>query len=248
MSTGPLVPRDSRKDALYWTELTARERALQQALHARLREEGRSSQHRSQWLVAAHASHQRLAIACYSQGQPLGVVRDEVTLALEALSTMIEGTPDEPFALRGRDDYFSALWLLSLGYTLGVERTQLMHVVETVGNRGKDALYEALLAAATFESYPAATVLHPRPYKLLFDAVQANPELRPRLTRGYLDRYYTQSRGAYWWGSHERGSPYVGYWCLEVAAFVRALAIPDSEFADHPFYPRDLARPTLTER
>ena len=84
--------------------------------------------------------------------------------------------------------------------------------------------------------------LHPRPYKLLFDVVQANPESRPRLIRGYLDGYYKQSRGAYWWGSHELGSPYVGYWCFEVAAFVKKLGIDDSAFADNPYYPRDIVK------
>ena len=48
--------------------------------------------------------------------------------------------------------------------------------------------------------------------------------------------------GAYWHDSHlNKDTGYFGYWCFELAAFVKALGIPDDAFADNPFYPRDLA-------
>jgi len=46
-----------------------------------------------------------------------------------------------------------------------------------------------------------------------------------------------------WWGSFENGSDgYFGYWCFEAALAVRLFGIDDSSFADHSYYPKDLAR------
>jgi hypothetical protein len=53
----------------------------------------------------------------------------------------------------------------------------------------------------------------------------------------------------YWHDKHTiKGVGFFGYWCFEVAAFVRKLGINDEPFADNPYYPRDLVKAsTATE-
>ena len=234
-------PRDSRKDPSYWVDFIAPEQRHVDVLRTQIARGGTYEQ-RAQWLIGIAGSEQRLAVAMYSEGAPLAAVRAKVASAIDARIEAIAGTPDEPFDLRSRDSYFSALWMVSLGYTLAVDGSKLSGLVQAIGNHRKDAMYEALLSATGLGGHKTDRILHPRPYGLLLDAIESAPEKRPSLIRTYLDRYYEQSRGAYWWGSHHSGVPYVGYWCFEVAAFVRALSIPDDVFSDHTFYPRELAR------
>ncbi len=242
--TGTLRPRDRRKDAAYWQTYVRQAEEGMEMLRARLAAGGRPEL-RVQWLVGLAGESERLAIAHYSQGQPLSVVRQDVSAALVALADSIPANAAEPFDLRGRDDYTTALWLLSMGYCLAMEPAVVRRAVDAIGNQGRDALYERLLKAipeVEIVSAGVTKVLHPRPYGTLLRALDAPPEDRPAGIQAYLGGYYRQMRGTYWWGQHLSGDAYFGYWCFEVAAFVRAFAISDEAFASDPFYPRDLAR------
>ena len=62
-----------------------------------------------------------------------------------------------------------------------------------------------------------------------------------RLTDRFLAVYYDGMQDAYWHNTHlSDDSGYFGYWCFELAAFVRELRINDATFADSAFFPRNL--------
>jgi hypothetical protein len=148
---------------------------------------------RSQALAGLRLSTQRLAMMLYSQGQPLDVVRSNVIQAIEVLregaATMVG---IDRFDLRGAIDYTSALWLIAMAYCLGVDHALLESPTATLGNRGRDAVYERLLDVVGVRARPVARVLLPRPYKLLLRALEATEHARPGLIEAYLDHYYAQ--------------------------------------------------------
>jgi hypothetical protein len=84
-------------------------------------------------------------------------------------------------------------------------------------------------------------VVYPEPYGLLLQALDATGEERTQGIQKFLASFYDGMRGAYWHGSHASDDTgFFGYWCFELAAFVKAMAIDDSAFADNRYYPRDL--------
>jgi hypothetical protein len=83
--------------------------------------------------------------------------------------------------------------------------------------------------------------MYPRPYGPLRDALDASGDEQSQKLTEFLDGWYDGMEAAYWHGSHTGSDAgYFGYWCFELAAFVKQLGINDSTFADNLYYPSDL--------
>ena len=102
--------------------------------------------------------------------------------------------------------------------------------------------------AAVEEAQGAHGFEDPKPYQALLEAVNARGEQQIKLIQKFLSGYYAGMRKTYWYDSHlGENAGFFGYWCFELAAFVKALNIEDSAFSDNIFYPIDLVKEARIE-
>ncbi len=140
------------------------------------------------------------------------------------------------------DNYFDFLWHLSFAFILKAEPKLLTRVIILINNQGKDALLDRILQKIGAGNKVSDKLLYPRPYKSLFEALDAPKEKQPALVARFLKNWYEDCKKAYWYNNgKDEDSGYFGYWCFESALVVRLWDIDDSSFADHPNYPKDLA-------
>lgn len=110
-------------------------------------------------------------------------------------------------------------------------------------NQGKDALLDYLFLAVGLSGKQGDTLKVGKIYKDLYAICLASVEQRPAMMKKYIETWYAKSKFKGWHDLHKyEDHGYVGYWSLESALIVRLLGIDDKEFADHPHYPKDLAR------
>lgn len=141
------------------------------------------------------------------------------------------------------DRYVLCLWLYSFAICLNIERRLLDQLMVLIGNEGEDALFDRLAA----RQYPArtigATLIYPRVFQSLYDALDAPQAKRATLLVKYVTKWYASMKRANWHDTHlgkELGG-YNGYWCFEVAGVVKTFGLDDSAIEDLPYYPKDLA-------
>ena len=110
-------------------------------------------------------------------------------------------------------------------------------------NRGKDQLLDLLLNTAGLPGPQSDSLEIGGIYKKLLQVCMATPEKRTALMAKYLDGWYVGNKQSPWYNSaRDDDSGYIGYWSFEAALVVRLFGIDDEGFADHPHYPKDLAR------
>ena len=124
---------------------------------------------------------------------------------------------------------------------LDVGDAEFHRAVKDLGNEGRDALFDRLVALRIPDRVTTMTLMYPKPYEPLLRALDATGEQQTRLIERFLAVDDDGMWSAYWHDRHlSDDSGYFGYWCFELAAFVRELRIDDATFADSAFYPRDL--------
>ena len=126
------------------------------------------------------------------------------------------------------DAYVFALWIVSLGVLLEVTDEEFRLAVDLLGNRGGDALFDRLVALRIPARTRATELLYPHVYRPLYEALVAEGARRAVLIQIFLDRWYAGMSDTYWHDSHlAEDTGYFGYWCFELAAFVKALGVDD---------------------
>ncbi len=200
-------------------------------------------EHRQSLLHSIFRRRLELLIARYSRGDAKAVLAGAFPAVIDALAEYQREAGPGTQNFNNFDAYVYALWILSLGILLDVDRDLLDRAIAELNNRGRDAIFDRLLALRLPGLKPAANVLYPEPYGLLLQALGATGKERTQGIQEFLANYYGGMLGAYWHGSHgSDDTGFFGYWCFELAAFVKAMGIDDTAFADNPFYPRDLVR------
>lgn len=180
-------------------------------------------------------------VAGYSSGDSPDALRHAFTSVVRSFSEYQQYAGGAAHDFRHFDAYVYALWIVSLAIALEVPDAELRAAVKLLDNEGRDALFDRLVALRIPDRPPAATLMYPNPYRPLLQALDASGKARTKLILEFLNGYYDGMSAAYWHDSHlGDDTGYFGYWCFELAAFVKALGIDDSAFADNVFYPRDL--------
>jgi hypothetical protein len=188
-----------------------------------------------------------LWIMRYSRGDSIAELREAFPAVIEGLVEYQMHAGHGTHDFRNFDAYIYALWIISLCILLGEEGPLLDRALRELNNLGRDAIFDRLAALRIRDVQPAAELLYPYPYDFLLKALDATDEAHTLEIKTFLANYYDGMQGAYWHGSHERDDTgFFGYWCFELAAFVKVLGIEDSDFADNPFYPRDLVCQLIT--
>jgi len=188
------------------------------------------------------------SIARYSAGESIPA------LALDFLPVLasIEATAlphdyrTEPFYLDELDTYAYAMWLLSLCKLLRLDpllpRVAALFDVAKEDNRGKDALFEALLDKLGLPSVPAKAMLkNLKAHPLLLQAIEAEPKKKSLYVAEFLKKWYPAMKATYWHDRHRRvPQNFFGYWAFEAGLVTLLWDIDDSGYRDLPFYPKDL--------
>uniref|UniRef100_UPI003EC02B38 PoNe immunity protein domain-containing protein n=1 Tax=Arhodomonas sp. AD133 TaxID=3415009 RepID=UPI003EC02B38 len=208
------------------------------------------------------------AIASYSAGTPIEQLGERVRAILPARQALTEAIATMPerhqtagrryWAISGRGTvagepmltrYQLALWWLALAVGTGQPHEHVGQVCALIDNAGADALLDHLRHRLGHGEPPATQSLaFPELYTPLLQAIAAPAGAQSALVNQFLHHWYHGSEDTAWYGNHERDGDfgfwdcYFGYWCLEAALVVRAFAIDDSAFRDHPHYPADLVR------
>lgn len=196
-----------------------------------------------------YSGHLRRLTAGYSRGDGQDELRRAFTAVVRSVAAMQHelraesGAQTPVFAHEGEYAglFRDALVLLSFGLCLRATRSEMSVVLDNC-ERG-DPLIETLAAAA--EPNLAQPFTEPYFYPFfdgLYDAIRKSGVDRERDIADYLKRWYDDKMDGFSFkDAHlEKDSSYIGYWCVEAAGIVAALAIDDRRFASHPHYPRDL--------
>ncbi|WP_446808823.1 PoNe immunity protein domain-containing protein [Methylomonas sp. 2BW1-5-20] len=137
------------------------------------------------------------------------------------------------------EDYVVSMWLISLAIALNVDETKFIRLINCIGNIGKDALFERLVATRVKSRPIASTLVFPEIYQSLYEAIDATEPERSKLVCQFLTGWYENMKPTYWYDCHKgpEGGGFFGYWALEVAGVVKAFDIDDSAFCDFAHYP-----------
>jgi hypothetical protein len=203
------------------------------------------------WRWGIASSRFQLLIGRYSAGDPVASMAGGVPQVLANIeaSALAHDYRTEPFYLDEIDTYAYAMWLLSLCKLLRLDpllpRVIALFDVAREDNRGRDALFEALVGKLGGDSVPVkpakAMLKMLKAHPILFQAIEAEPKKRPLLVAEFLKKWYPSMKGCYWYGLHEKlPQNFFGYWAFEAGLVTYLWDIDDSGYRDLPFYPKDL--------
>ncbi|MNI46868.1 hypothetical protein D3C73_1013550 [compost metagenome] len=143
---------------------------------------------------------------------------------------------------------------MGLALVLRVPDEQWRRLVALIGEEGADVLLDRVIASREPARVIGSSLLHPKPYARLLEAIDAPKDLAGGKLQMFVDAWYSElnRRGKQqpWWYHYgdpekhplEAGS-YFGRWCIEAVAAVQAFSLDDSQCLGHPHYPGDLLRP-----
>ncbi|WP_064573424.1 PoNe immunity protein domain-containing protein [Cupriavidus gilardii] len=191
----------------------------------------------------------------YTAGEPIHSLRadlDAVVTAHEAATEQLRKYERNPNAIGldigSFDGYCPCVALIGLCYLLDrrdvLPRIAALLDGQDKANAGMDFLIEELLAYAPMDRYACDTLLAPKPFESLADAMSTDDnEAALKDLHRFLGRWYRDLAGAPWHNTHKsKGQAgYFGYWSFEAGAAALLLGIEDdSALHSFPYYPMDL--------
>ncbi len=193
-------------------------------------------------LYANFRSRYQQVLLGYSAGEDVTQLHQRFPAVIDSYEAYLQCPRHENPDLQDLDDYVVSLWLVSMGTLFNVDSSQWNRLLACIGNEGRDALFEALVATRTQGRKQTDSLLHDKIFRPLFNAIGAEGESRDAFVKRYLKDWYGAFKNAYWHDSHKgpEGGGFFGYWAVEVAGCVAAFNIDDSAFRDMAFYPKDL--------
>jgi hypothetical protein len=213
--------------------------------------EFKDAQYRAQFIFTIFRARYELVIQKYSRGDPLAEIAALLPETVNdwewAYEEEIKVFSPDQMARRKHfpknlDFYVSCFWLYSLALCLGADDELLRRMVKLFGNEGEDSLFDRVIRQRFPERRVGETLLYPRPYLSLAQAIDATPEKRDKLLAKFVGNWYSQMKRTYWHDCHTGmdGGGYFGYWCFEAAGVIKAFELDDSAVREMPYYPKDL--------
>ncbi|MBO7819332.1 PoNe immunity protein domain-containing protein [Burkholderia pseudomallei] len=191
----------------------------------------------------------------YTGGADIEPMRRELESVIEAYERYTKAqrlnrqdASEPPLAFEEIGDYETVMQLIGFCYLLH-RRDLLPRIVEMFdpSYRGKDTLYEDLLAYELEGRINVDSWYHDVPYRpLVFSLYRETKKESVDDITQYLEAWYRGMAAAPGHDSHleaKKGGKgaYAGYWAIEAAAVAYLLELDDSSFRDHLLYPKDLA-------
>jgi len=238
---GRSLVRDTRRDARYFDEQVRHNEEWLEKSRGVIASPDTAPNQRRMLRHAVYRRELELLIARYSRGEPVAALRAAYPRVIDALAEYQQHAGNAAQDFDNFDAYVLALWIMALAVLLDVGDDQTRRAAQELGNSRRDAIFDRLLALRLPGQEETRTLMYPRPYGPLRDALDASGDEQSQKLTEFLDGWYNGIKAAYWQGSHTGSDAgYFGYWCFELAAFVKQLGINDSTFADNLYYPSDL--------
>lgn len=231
--------REVYKEAGYFKRFVAFSDKALHRYETKLQEPDLSREHMSTLRHGIFRERFHRLISRYSAGVSIDELKKDFPTTVEDFVEYY-GKRDETFDVADIDDYVRALWIVSLCILLDVDKANVSRVVNVMKQAGKDAILDKLVSLALEQGDATEGLAHPKPYKHLYQAIISEADRTDEI-KIFLKEYYKSMRSTYWYNKHLKDDTiFFGYWCFELAAFVKCLDIDDRAFADNIFYPRDL--------
>jgi hypothetical protein len=238
---GRSLVRDTRKDARYFDEQARHNEEWLEKVRGIIASPDTAPNQRRMLRHAVYRRELEQLIARYSRGERVEALRAAFPRTIDALAEYQQQADNAAQDFDNFDAYILALWIMALAVLLDVGDDETRRAAQELGNSGRDAIFDRLLALRLPGQRETRTLMYPRPYGPLRDALDASGDEQSRKLTEFLDGWYDGMEPAYWQGSHTGSDAgYFGYWSFELAAFVKQLGINDSAFADNLYYPSDL--------
>ena len=212
-------------------------------LEARIQNPDTKPDHCRKLLYRLFYNELELLFSKYSAGYPIAGMREEFAKVINRRERHQKFMGRLGVEFAAIDDFSQSLWLVSLGILLDADASLFARVLACIGNEGQDKLFERIVSTRVSGRPEGATVVFPKPYQTLYDAIDAPDTEKPKRISQFLKTWYPSmgKLGVYWHDNHKgpEGGGFFGYWCLEAAAVVKAFGIDDSTFREAPYFPRD---------
>jgi hypothetical protein len=253
-------------DAKYWDEWTKfGEQVILRNIEL-MRLPAENPVYEAQFVWDLSIKYPRLAITCYSRGDPIRDLPEYFVGLLDAweLSNRLSGEicrqhnlakcRDWTFDLSDLNHYNWCFWLVGLALAFEIPDEQWQRLLTLIGGEGEDMLLDRIIGSREPGRKVGKRLLHNKPYARLLKAIDASREDQAALLRDFVEHWYAElnrkGRQQPWWYIYgdpvkhplEKGS-YFGRWCIEAVAAVKALGLDDSLCLGHEHYPGDLLRP-----
>jgi hypothetical protein len=194
------------------------------------------------FLYANFGDAYQLIFLEYSRGSDLDILKGKFEPVIAAWEQYQDSPKSEINDFAAIDDYVISLWLLSFALIFESDNVLLDRLLKCVANEGKDLLFERLVATRVKGRKAANTLVHTRPYELLYKAIESSGDVRNKFMTQFLKTWYKSLKDTYWHECHKgpQGGGFFGYWSIETAGAVKAFGIDDVTFREMPYYPKDL--------
>jgi hypothetical protein len=208
-----------------------------------LRERAQALKKPGLYLRANAREQLQLLLLAYSAGDPVAEIRPRLVPAIDALEAYLSWPGTPAMDLANFDDYLTALWLLSFALAFKLEDAQFKRLLALLGNGGRDALFDRLVAHRVPGGPLAGQLLHPAIFAPLLAVLDTALAQRAMALARYMAGWYKSMADAYWHESHKGpdGGGFFGYWAVE-AVGACAVAPPDGVAAlgKLPHFPAEL--------
>ncbi len=234
-------PRDIHLPASHWKEYLARVQRKLEDYDTVLEQPNCAADVRLQFTIVVSLRRRELLVAQYSAGLPVTIVQATFRQVLTDCARYVAVVHKLP-NLREFDAYVEVLWLVAWALLFDISDVEFDNLLAIIETNHRDRLLDCLIALRRSDWPISEKLLHSRPYKHLLQAIESEDTAREGYIARFLAQYYVGMKQAYWHDLHViQPGNFFGYWCFELAAIVKALAISDTSFANNEFYPRDLA-------
>lgn len=236
--------RTDLKSQQYWDDLLLQLQGSIDRFVISASEPNQQPEDRLRRTMATATRFRRMAIAQYSSGAPVAVMRATFLEYLKWYSMSTEIGLKIPTYFQaeytGSANYFSDL---SLCYLFDLQPQNCESIVRRIDFFDyQDSLLETFITAIGFNNRLAATsLIWPEAYEYL-QAANTSPD--PKNTENlkiFIEGWYTSMKDCGWYDSHKSNHDvFYGYWCFEAAAIAKLRGIDITTIQDHPEFPIDL--------
>ena len=174
------------------------------------------------------------ALYLYCLGAPLDEVKDIFKGAMKITPKYVQLTT-----------HFDAIQDISMAYMLGIDNDIIVDYIQGVKDKFSDRWFFCLIASKFCPEIqiPELDKFAKARYSGVYDFYTGKTDLK-ELARWTNKEWYHRFNGEPWYNSHnlpDDESLYTGYWCFEIAGFLKLMGIDDELFKDCVYYPYDMA-------
>lgn len=138
----------------------------------------------------------------YSVGEDVARLAARLPAAIDAYEASAQRADGDRTDPRDIDDYVRSLWLVSFAILFDANDALWQRLLACIGNAGRDALFDALVATRSPGRPRSDTLLH-KALKPLFDAIAADGPARTALLQRYLRGGYRATGRTHWVETHQ---------------------------------------------